>query len=97
MRTNIILGAALFLALFASISACDSILPASFRATPKAGFERMAAFKLQHCVQTNDCTFIKQCFQESRDRCVDAGYAPTCGQMEHEGTCGTKTRSGTVQ
>lgn len=71
---------------------CDSCLPASWRATPKAGFERMAAYKLQHCVQGNPCQFLRQCFAESEAYCVDAGYSPRCGQMEPEGTCGTKVR-----
>jgi hypothetical protein len=57
-------------------------------ATPKAGFERMAAARLQSCVQNNPCVFLRQCFAESNAYCLDAGYAITCGQMEPEGTCG---------
>ncbi len=61
-------------------------------ATPKAGFERMAAARLQLCVQNNRCQFLHQCFEESWAYCLDAGYAKTCGQMEDEGTCGVNVR-----
>lgn len=87
MKTRIILGVAAFLA-FTILPSCDSCLPPSWRATPKAGFERMAAARLQNCVQNNPCQFLKQCFEESRQHCLDAGYQKECGQMEHEGTCG---------
>jgi hypothetical protein len=80
------------LLLLALLSSCDSCLPESFRATPKAGFERMAAARLQSCVQNNPCQFLRQCFAESEAYCVDAGYSKTCGQMEEEGTCGSKLR-----
>lgn len=70
------------------LSGCDSCLPASFRATPKAGFERMAAYRHERCVQDNPCQYVSQCHRESEAYCVDAGYAPSCGRMENEGTCG---------
>lgn len=85
-RTNRLLLLAL------AFSSCDSCLPESFRATPKAGFERMAAERLRVCVQNNSCVFLHQCFAESEAYCLDAGYAKTCGQMEPEGTCGDTLR-----
>ncbi len=73
-------------------TACDSCLPEGFRATPKAGFERMAAERLRVCVQGNPCSSIRQCFVESEAYCLDAGYSKTCGQMEPEGSCGSVLR-----
>ncbi len=63
-----------------------------FAATPKAGFERMAAARLQNCIQGNLCQVAPWCFEQSRQFCLDAGYPKTCGQMEHEGTCGSKVK-----
>jgi hypothetical protein len=65
---------------------------AGFKATTKAGFERMAAAHLQSCVQGNLCQYAPQCFRESEARCQEHGYDKTCGRMEAEGTCGTKVR-----
>jgi len=79
---------------FILFSSCDSCLPEGFRATQKAGFERMAAARLQSCVQNNPCTFLRQCFEESNAYCLDAGYAKECGQMEHEGSCGVAIKRG---
>lgn len=70
------------------LSSCDSCLPESWRATPKAGFERVAAAKLQACVQNNPCQELHRCFAESEAYCVDAGYSARCGQMEQESSCG---------
>lgn len=69
------------------LSGCDSCLPTNFRATHKAGFERMAAERLRVCVQGNPCQFVSQCFRESGAYCVDAGYAKECGRAEPETTC----------
>lgn len=90
MKTNIILGSALALAFFSVLSSCWGPCPNNpgWPATKKAGFERMAAARLQSCVQNNPCQFLSQCFEESRQYCLDAGYAKECGQMEHEGSCG---------
>lgn len=66
-------------------------------ATDKAGFERMAAARLQNCVQYNDCIFVPQCHRESEAYCVDAGYAESCGRMEPEGSCGSKMMRGFSQ
>ncbi|MEY4933561.1 MAG: hypothetical protein RLZZ403_1881, partial [Pseudomonadota bacterium] len=62
------------------LSSCDSCLPESWRATPKAGFERMAAERLRVCVQNNPCQFLLQCHAESEAFCLDAGYARECGR-----------------
>lgn len=59
---------------------------------PGAGFRRMAAAGLTMCVQNNRCVFVTQCFAESSARCIDAGYEPTCGQMEPEGSCGVNVK-----
>lgn len=76
------------------ICGCDSCLPPSCRATEKAGFERVAAARHQHCVWTNPCSYVEQCHRESEAFCVDAGYSKTCGNGEIEGSCGDhlKTR-----
>ncbi len=90
VRTGLLVtGRLLWAGVLAFSLSCDSCLPESFRATPKAGFERMAAARLQNCVQNNGCIHLQQCFEESRQFCLDAGYQKECGQMEHEGTCGT--------
>lgn len=73
-------------------SSCDSCLPEWFRATPKAGFERMAAARHEACVQNNPCTFVSQCHAESEAYCVDAGYPKTCGNAELEGSCGKNVK-----
>lgn len=70
------------------LSSCWGTSCPGWDATPKAGFERMAAARLKFCVQNNSCVFVSQCFRESEAYCVDAGYSKTCGQMEPESTCG---------
>lgn len=80
------------LLVLALLSSCDSCLPKSWRATPKAGFERMAAARLTICVQTNPCTELSRCFAESEAYCLDAGYAKSCGNGEPEGSCGVAVR-----
>ncbi len=65
---------------------------AGWAATPKAGFERVAAGRLEHCIQNNLCQYALECFEDSRGFCVDAGYSKTCGQMEAEGSCGSKLK-----
>jgi len=72
------------------LSSCDSCLPESFRATPAAGFRRMAAARHQQCVWEHDCSHVKQCHDESEAFCLDAGYPKTCGNAEIEGSCGDK-------
>lgn len=78
----------LALATLLLLSGCDSCLPESWRATPKAGFERMAAYRLQNCVQNHPCFYLPQCFAESAAYCLDAGYRASCGNGEDEGSCG---------
>ena len=56
---------------------------------PNVAFERMAAARLQSCVSNNLCQYVRQCFAESEAFCVDAGYRPSCGFGEVEGSCGT--------
>lgn len=81
--------AALLLSLFVLLlSGCDSCLPQSFRATPKAGFERMAVEVHRICVQDNPCYFVSTRHRQSEARCLDAGYAKECGNGELEGSCG---------
>jgi hypothetical protein len=80
---NSILFLVLSIFVYLSLSGCPG-----WDATPKAGFERMAAAHLKSCVQNNSCQYVHQCFLESAAYCVDAGYSPTCGQMEPEGSCG---------
>jgi hypothetical protein len=74
------------------VSSCDSCLPEDFRATQKAGFERMAAARHQQCVWDHDCSHVKQCHDESEAFCLDAGYSKTCGNAEIEGSCGAHLR-----
>ncbi len=73
--------------LLALLSGCEG-----FRATTKAGFERMAAARLKVCVQGNPCQFTHQCFSDSDAYCLDAGYDKACGQMEPEGSCGVEVK-----
>lgn len=75
-------------ALLLLLSSCDSCLPESFRATEKAGFERMAGERLKFCIQNNPCIFVPQCHRESAAYCLDAGYSATCGNSEPEASCG---------
>lgn len=74
---------------FLLFAACDSCLPEGFRATPKAGFERVAVARHTSCVVNNPCTFVSQCHRDSEAFCLDAGYAKSCGDGEIEGSCGT--------
>lgn len=74
------------LPLLVLLAGCDC---PGFKATPKAGFERVAAGKLQHCIQNNVCQAAPWCFRQSELFCLDAGYPKTCGQMEPEGSCGS--------
>ena len=74
------------------VAACDSYLPRAWRATPAAGFRRMAAARLTSCTENNLCIHKPQCLAESAVYCVDAGYEPECGQMEPETTCGINLR-----
>ncbi len=80
------------LAIFLLLSSCDSCLPAGCPATPKSGFERMAAAHLQVCREGARAIPSQQaqCFEESAARCIDAGYSPKCGQGESEWTYGDK-------
>ncbi len=61
-------------------------------ATPKAGFERLAVAHHRACVEGNPCQFVSQCHRESEAFCVDAGYSPTCGNGEVEGSCGVSVK-----
>jgi hypothetical protein len=61
---------------------------AGWQATPRAGFERMAAARLGICVADNHCSYINRCFAESEQYCLASGYSKRCGQMEPEGSCG---------
>lgn len=81
-----------FLAACLGLMSCDSCLPEGFRATPKAGFERMAVERHRLCVINNSCIHVSQCHRESEAYCLDAGYAKTCGNAEIEGSCGTGVR-----
>ncbi len=78
----------LLLAAALCLSACDGCLPESWKVPPHVAFERMAAARLQSCVQNNPCQFLRQCFAESEAYCVDAGYSARCGFGEPEGSCG---------
>ncbi len=71
------------------LAGCDSCLPIGFRATTKAGFERMAVERHRLCVVNNPCQFVSQCHRESEAHCLDAGYPPSCGDGEIEGSCGS--------
>lgn len=87
MRTLFIAGVAL-------LSSCWGTSCPGWDATPKVSFERMAAARLQQCVQGKPCANIHQCFLDSNAYCLDAGYAKECGQAEVEGSCGTKAPGG---
>lgn len=79
-------------ALAVIVCGCDSCLPVSCRATPKAAFEREAIARHTHCVVSNNCQFVSQCHRESEAFCLDAGYPKSCGDGEVEGSCGTEVR-----
>lgn len=80
------------LAMLLLASSCDSCLPEWFRATPKAGFERMAIERHRLCVVNNPCQFVESCHNESWAYCLDAGYPKTCGDGEIEGSCGSEVK-----
>lgn len=73
-------------------SSCDSCLPESFRATPKAGFERIAIARHRACVVTRPCPEVADCHRESEAFCIDAGYEKSCGNGEVEGSCGAEIK-----
>ena len=81
-------------ATLALAASCDSCMPEWFRATPKAGFERVAKEKHRHCIATNECfeDIVKQCHDESWARCLDAGYEKSCGDGDIEGSCGSEIK-----
>lgn len=91
MKTNFIFGSAVFLMFLASCwGACPNC--PGWEATPKAGFERMAAARHEMCVQNNPCYFVSQCHRDSEAFCLDAGYPKTCGNAEVEGSCGINVK-----
>ncbi len=81
-----------YLALLLLLSSCDSCLPASFRATPKAGFERVAIYMHEQCVANHPCQYVSECHRESEAYCLKNGYPKTCGNGEVEGSCGVNVK-----
>ncbi len=83
---------ALLLPLLALLSSCDSCLPEGFRATPKAGFVRVAGDIHKRCVEDHPCQFVSQCHRESEARCLNAGYEKGCADLDVEGSCGVNVK-----